>query len=116
VISDRYFDSSVAYQGAGRALSMKEVRDISLWAVNGLLPNLTVLLDLDAASARARRDTTGQEPDRLEREKIEFFEATRNAFLQLAEAEPDRFFVVDANQTVDAMQDQIRARVNHLLG
>jgi len=116
VISDRYFDSSVAYQGAGRALSMKEVRDISLWAVNGLLPNLTVLLDLDAASARARRDTTGQEPDRLEREKIEFFEATRNAFLQLAEAEPDRFFVVDANQTVDAMQAQIRARVNHLLG
>jgi len=116
VISDRYFDSSVAYQGAGRALSMKEVRDISLWAVDGLLPNLTVLLDLDAASARARRDTTGQEPDRLEREKIEFFEATRNAFLQLAEAEPDRFFVVDANQTVDSMQVQIRARVNHLLG
>jgi len=116
VISDRYFDSSVAYQGAGRALSMQEVRNISLWAVDGLLPNLTVLLDLDAESARARRNTTGQEPDRLEREKIEYFEATRQAFLQLAEAEPDRFFVVSAAQTVDAMQAQIRARVNQLLG
>ena len=116
VISDRYFDSSVAYQGAGRALSMEEVRDISLWAVDGLLPNLTVLVDLDAAAARARRSGTGTEPDRLEREKLEFFEDTRRAFLQLAEAEPDRFFVVSADQPIDAIQAQIRARINQLLG
>ncbi|MEN9715868.1 MAG: hypothetical protein RJA35_1335 [Actinomycetota bacterium] len=116
VISDRYFDSSVAYQGAGRALSMEDVRNISIWATDGLLPHLTVLLDLDAVSARARRSTTGTEPDRMEREKIEYFEATRQAFLSLAEAEPDRFFVVDANQSVDAMQAQIRSRVNQLLG
>lgn len=116
VISDRYFDSSVAYQGAGRQLERDEVRKISLWAVEDLLPQLTVLLDLDAASAAARRSTTGQEPDRLEREKIEFFEATRQAFLELAEAEPERFLVIDAKQTIEQMQAQIRARVNTLLG
>jgi dTMP kinase len=116
VMSDRYLDSSVAYQGAGRELSMEDVRGISIWATGGLLPNLTILLDLDAASARARRNTTGQEPDRLEREKIEFFEATRQAFLQLASNEPDRFLVIDASQTVEQMQAQIRARVNTILG
>ncbi|MEY4743765.1 MAG: hypothetical protein RIR34_1104 [Actinomycetota bacterium] len=116
VMSDRYLDSSVAYQGAGRELSMEEIRGISIWATGGLLPNLTILLDLDAASARARRNTTGQEPDRLEREKVEFFEATRQAFLQLASNEPDRFLVVDASQTVEQMQAQIRARVNTVLG
>lgn len=116
VISDRYFDSSIAYQGAGRELSMDDVRQINLWAVDNLIPNLTVLLDLDAQSARARRDTTGQAPDRLEREKVEYFEATRQAFLSLAEAEPDRFFVVDAGQSAATMAAQIWARVEHLLG
>lgn len=116
VVSDRYFDSSVAYQGAGRELSMDEIRSISIWATDGLLPNLTILLDLDAASARQRRETTGAEPDRLEREKIEFFEATRQAFLQLAANEPDRFLVIDARQTVAQMQAQIRLRLDSLLG
>jgi dTMP kinase len=116
VISDRYFDSSVAYQGAGRALSMQEVREVNLWAVGGLLPNLTVLLDLEATSARARRNKTGDAPDRIESEKTEYFEATRRAFLELASAEPERFFVVDAAQSVEQMQAQIRARVNQLLG
>lgn len=116
VISDRYLDSSVAYQGAGRALSIAEVRHINLWAVENLLPHLTVLLDLDASTARSRRDSTGTEPDRLEREKLEFFEATRAAYLELAKNEPDRFLVIDASQTVEQMQAQIRARVNTLLG
>jgi dTMP kinase len=95
---------------------MEEVREINLWAVDGLLPTLTVLLDLDASEARARRNTTGTEPDRMEREKIEYFEATRQAFLKLASNEPDRFFVVDAAQSVETMQAQIRARVNAILG
>ena len=86
VITDRYLDSSVAYQGAGRNLSASEVRGISVWAVDGLLPDVTFLLDLDASAARARREQTGQEPDRLEREKIDFFEAVRAEFLKLAAA------------------------------
>ena len=115
VITDRYFDSSVAYQGAGRDLSRTEVRDLSLWAIGGLLPQLTVLLDLPSEDARSRRNTSGTEPDRLEREKTEFFETVRSAYLDLAKAEPDRFLVVDASVSVEQMQAQIRARVAGLI-
>ena len=116
VITDRYLDSSVAYQGAGRALKAEDVRAISMFAVEGLLPDLTILLDLEASAAAARRNTTGEAPDRLEREKIEFFEAVRQAYLDMAAAEPDRWLVIDARQSVEAMQEQIRARVSQLLG
>lgn len=115
VITDRYLDSSVAYQGAGRELDQKDIRDISMWAVRDLLPDLTVLLDLDAQSAAKRRNQTGEAPDRLESEKIEFFEATRRAFLGLADDEPERFLVIDANQSVNQMQTIIRAKVAELL-
>ena len=115
VISDRYLDSSVAYQGAGRNLSASEVRGISMWAVDGLLPDVTFLLDLDASVARARRELTGQEPDRLEREKIDFFEAVRAEFLKLADAEPNRFVVVDANQTPTEIFGVIQAKLGQLL-
>ena len=116
VLTDRYLDSSVAYQGVGRALSAEDVRAISMFAVEGLLPDLTILLDLEAAAAAARRNTTGEAPDRLEREKVDFFEAVRQAFLDMAVAEPNRWMVIDARQTVDEMQAQIRARVAELLG
>ena len=115
VLIDRYLDSSVAYQGAGRELDATEIRNLSLFAVQGLLPNLTILLDLEANAALSRRDKTGQEPDRLEREKVEFFEAVRQGYLTLAAAEPNRFFVVDAAQSVEQMAEQIRARVDGLL-
>ncbi len=116
VITDRYLDSSVAYQGAGRVLGAQEVRDLSVWATGGLLPALTVLLDLDATAASQRRSTTGEAPDRLEREKIDFFEATRAQYLKLADAEPDRFLVLDAQASVDELQAQIRTRIEQLLG
>jgi len=115
VIIDRYLDSSVAYQGAGRELDSNEVRNLSLFAVQGLLPHLTILLDLDAAASLARRSKTGEEPDRLEREKVEFFEAVRQGYLDLAAAEPERFFVVDARQTIEEMAAQIRVRVDQLI-
>lgn len=109
VLSDRYFDSSVAYQGAARELVVEEVRNISLWAVDNLIPDLTVLLDLDAQAAIQRRNKTGTEPDRLEREKVDFFERARSQYLELAK-EP-RFLVVDATLSIDEIQQQIRARV-----
>jgi dTMP kinase len=116
VITDRYLDSSVAYQGVGRELSAEDVRAISMFAVEGLLPDLTILLDLEASAAATRRSKTGEEPDRLEREKIEFFEAVRQAFLDMAAAEPERWLVIDARQSVAEMQEQIRTRVAELLG
>lgn len=116
VVSDRYMDSSIAYQGSGRHLGFEQIRELSMFAANGLLPDLTVLLDLDAASAAARRNKTGEAPDRLEREKIEFFENVRQAFLDLAKAEPKRWLVLDASATVEVMQAKIRERVSSLLG
>jgi dTMP kinase len=115
VITDRYLDSSVAYQGVGRDLNAEDVRAISMFAVENLLPDLTILLDLEAGAAMARRSKTGEEPDRLERERVEFFEAVRQAYLAMAKAEPQRWLVVDASQSVDQMQQQIRSRIDQVL-
>jgi len=115
VIQDRYLDSSVAYQGAGRVLSRTEVRDLSLWAAEGLLPHLTVLLDLDAATGRARLDARGTQYDRLEAEAVEFHTRVRDAYRALADAEPERFLVLDATLPVGHLQQSIRHRVSALL-
>ena len=115
VIQDRYIDSSVAYQGVGRVLDPAEVRDISVWATEGLRPDLTVLLDLDADAARGRLDEARTRFDRLEAEASEFHNRVREAYLALAAAEPDRFLVVDAGRPVDEIASAIRERVTGLL-
>lgn len=115
VIQDRYLDSSVAYQGAGRVLSMAEVRELSLWATEGLLPDLTVLLDLDPAVGRTRLDASRTRYDRLEAEQLDFHTRVRDAYLELAAAEPERFLVLDATRPVDELQQSIRDRVSDLL-
>jgi len=115
VVQDRYIDSSVAYQGAGRVLGGDEVRDLSRWAVEGLAPDLTVLLDLDEAAARSRLDASRTTYDRLEAEAQDFHARVRAAFLAIAEAEPERVLVVDATQPVDAIAASVRARVETLL-
>lgn len=115
VLQDRYLDSSVAYQGAGRVLDATEVRDLSLWATGGALPDLTLLLDLDPAAARSRLDSADKPFDRLEAEKLDFHTRVRDSFLALAVAEPDRFLVLDAAESVDAIAERIRARVATLL-
>ena len=112
VLSDRYFDSSVAYQGAARELDVQEVKDISLWAIDRLLPDLTVLLDLPAQEAMNRRGNKGTEPDRLEREQVEFFERARDEYLRMA-TEP-RFLVVDANLSPEEIHSQVLQRVAKL--
>lgn len=116
VLQDRYIDSSVAYQGAGRVLDPAAVRGLSDWATEGLVPDLTVLLDLDAASARGRLDEARTRYDRLEAEAAEFHDRVRAAYLGLAAAEPERFLVVDAAQPVEAIALAIRERVGALLG
>ncbi|MDI6944182.1 dTMP kinase [Microbacterium barkeri] len=115
VIQDRYLDSSVAYQGAGRVLDADEVRGLSLWAAEGALPDVTVLLDLDPAAARARLDADDKPFDRLEAEKEDFHRRVREAFLALAAAEPERFLVVDAALSPETLAEVIRARVAPLL-
>lgn len=115
VLQDRYLDSSVAYQGAGRVLDATEIRNLSLWAAEGALPDLTVLLDLDPASARARLDSADKPFDRLEAEQAEFHGRVRDAFLELAAAEPDRFLVLDAAASAEEIAALIRDRVATLL-
>lgn len=111
VIQDRYLDSSVAYQGAGRVLDAGEIRDLSLWAAEGALPDVTVLLDLDPASARVRLDAADKPFDRLEAEKGEFHARVRDAYLALAAGEPERFLVLDATLPPSELAAAVRARV-----
>lgn len=116
VLQDRYLDSSVAYQGAGRVLDGDEIRELSLWAAEGALPDLTVLLDLDPEAARVRLDSDDKPFDRLEAEKTEFHARVRDAYLALAHAEPERFLVLDAAATPENIAGQIRDRVSALIG
>ena len=111
VIQDRYLDSSVAYQGAGRVLDADEVRGISLWAAGGALPDLTVLLDLEPAAARRRLDGDDKPFDRLEAEREDFHTRVREAFLALAAAEPERFLVLDASLPPTEIAASVRNRV-----
>ncbi len=115
VIQDRYLDSSVAYQGAGRVLGRDEVRALSLWATGHLLPDLTVLLDLDPALARERLDADDKPFDRLESEQSAFHDSVRAEFLALAEAEPDRFLVLDASRVPADLATDIQGRVQSIL-
>jgi dTMP kinase len=114
VITDRYVDSSLAYQGAGRTLALEEVRRLSAWATGGLVPGLTVLLDLppETGLERARGRAAA---DRLESESLDFHERVRATFLDLAAAEPERYLVLDATRPADELADAVRERVAALL-
>ncbi|MGW6056862.1 dTMP kinase [Streptomyces sp. NPDC055189] len=112
VISDRYIDSSVAYQGAGRDLSPTEIARISRWATDGLVPHLTVLLDVSPEAARERFT---EAPDRLESEPAEFHARVRSGFLTLAAADPGRYLVVDAAQEPEAVTTVVRHRLDLML-
>ena len=112
VITDRYMDSSIAYQGAGRALGVDEVRELNVWATGGLAPTLTVLVDLPTEVGRARR---GGLHDRLESEEDAFHDAVRKHFLTLAGADPDRYLVVDGELSPEQIHALVRVRVEPLL-
>ncbi|MFJ4694388.1 dTMP kinase [Streptomyces sp. NPDC088766] len=112
VITDRYIDSSVAYQGAGRDLSPTEIARISRWATNGLVPHLTILLDVSPETARERFT---EAPDRLESEPAEFHARVRSGFLTLAAADPGRYLVVDAGQEPEAVTTVVRHRLDRML-
>ncbi len=116
VVQDRFFDSSVAYQGAGRVLSETEVRDLSLWAVENLRPNLTIVLDVPADVARARRDSTRDVYDRLEAEADDFHERVREAYRRLAKEEPERIVIIDGQLPAEQIHQQVIDRVGKLLG
>lgn len=112
VLTDRYMDSSAAYQGAGRGLSREEIIDLSLWAAEALTPDLTIVLDIDprVGLARATRSEFGA-ADRIESEAVEFADAVRAGFLALAARDPHRYLVLDATQSEDVLAVRIRDMV-----
>ena len=112
VLCDRYLDSSVAYQAGGRDLSVDVIRRLSLWASQGLLPRRTYLLDADPSQSKLRLD---HEPDRLESAGDDFQQHVRQAFLKLAQREPDRFLIIDATQSIDQVWQIIQDDLDKLV-
>ncbi|MEO7746069.1 MAG: dTMP kinase, partial [Actinomycetota bacterium] len=112
VVTDRYVDSSIAYQGTGRHLGVNEVTQLSRWATQGLAPDLTVLLDIAAEAGRGRR---GHQSDRLEAEPDEFHTRVRDRFLHLARRAPSRYLVVDAALDAALVHDAVRERLQPML-
>jgi dTMP kinase len=112
VVTDRYVDSSLAYQGAGRQLPVGEIARLNEWATAGLMPDLTILLDMSPVSGLGRRHSSA---DRLESEPMDFHQRVRNGFLTLAAADPSRYLVIDAARPEAEISREIQARVRDLL-
>ena len=112
VITDRYTDSSLAYQGGGRGLLTGDVAWLNSWATDGREPDLTILLDLDPAEGLSRR---ARSADRLEAEPLEFHRRVRAAFQTLARAKPEHYLVVDAAAPVGEITEQIKDRIREIL-
>jgi dTMP kinase len=111
VITDRYVDSMLAYQGAGRALDLTEVEEVARWATHDLRPHLTVVLDLEPHHGLGRFE----ERDRIEGESLEFHLRVREGYHRMAKADPDHYLVLDAHQPVEAIGAAVRERVRPLL-
>ncbi len=114
VICDRFADSTLAYQGYGHGLPLEDLRRITQFATGGLKPDLTVYLDLDVETGLRRKAGT-EEWNRMEAQTLAFHQRVRAGYLALARAEPHRWLVLDATQSIDAIQAHIRARVGELL-
>jgi dTMP kinase len=112
VLTDRYVDSTLAYQGAGRALGVAELEAVARWATSELRPHLTIVLDIDPAVGHTRFEGA----DRIEAEPLEFHLRVRQHFLDLAAVDPHHYLVVDASGTPEAIHREIRAAVEPWLG
>lgn len=112
VVTDRYVDSTLAYQGAGRDLDLADVELVARWATQGLRPHLTVVLDLDPADGHSRFEGR----DRIEGESAEFFARVRQAFLDLAAVDPDHYLVLDARLAPEEIAERVAKAVAPLLG
>lgn len=114
VVSDRYVDASYAYQGGGRQLSMDHIATLDRMVVNNLMPERTLLLDAPAEIGLARAKHRGPQ-DRIEQEKVDFFERVRAVYLQRAAEDKKRFRIIDATQSLEQVQAQIKAALDELI-
>ena len=107
VILDRFLDSTTVYQGIARGLPLESVRAINYFAIGGTLPQLTLVLDMDSATARQRIDQTGRELDRIESQPQSFFEKVRQGYIEVAKAETARVKIIDASAAPDVVHENI---------
>jgi dTMP kinase len=116
VLSDRYADSTLAYQGYGRQLDLVALTSITQFATGGLKPDLTFFLDIDVEEGLSRRTTGGEEMNRMDLQQVEFYQRVRQGYLTLAAAEPNRWTVIDAGRPPSQVQDDIRRCLVVFLG
>lgn len=115
VISDRYYDSTIAYQGYGHQQDLERVRALVQYATGGLVPNLTILLDLDVEAGLQRKKKNGLEWNRMDAHEVAFYERVRAGYLEMVEQEPDRWVVVDSGQPWDDVQNELRKVITERL-
>jgi len=115
VLSDRYYDSTIAYQGYGHQQNLDEVRALVKYATGGLSPDLTILLDLDVEVGLKRKTQNGMEWNRLDAYTVEFHQRVRKGYLEMVKAEPKRWLVVDASQSWDKVQENLREKILEVL-
>jgi len=115
VLCDRFTDATYAYQGGGRGVLASRIQILENWTQAGLQPDLTLLLDIPVDQGQLRSKNRGSEPDRFEREKIDFFERVRSAYLERARAFPDRIEVIDASRDIPGVEEQLRAALTSRL-
>jgi dTMP kinase len=111
VISDRYFDSTIAYQGYGHQQDLEQVRALVKYATGGLVPDLTVLLDVDVETGLKRKKQNGVEWNRMDAHDIEFYQRVRAGYLEMAKQTPGRWVVVDAGESRDQVQESLRRTI-----
>jgi len=115
VLSDRYADSTLAYQGYGRQLDLETLIRITNFATGGLIPDMTIFLDVDVKAGLARRTVGQAEINRMDLQEIEFYERVRMGYLTLATLGPERWIIIDANRPVDEIQADIRSHMEERL-
>ena len=115
VISDRYYDSTIAYQGYGHQQDLEQVRALVKYATGGLIPDLTILLDLDVETGLQRKRKNGLEWNRMDTHEVAFYERVRAGYLEMVEQEPGRWAVVDADQKWESVQEELRRVIDERL-
>lgn len=115
VVSDRFVDATFAYQGGGRGIDEQRIRQLAEWTLQGFQTDVTFLFDLPVALGQTRVEQRQQQKDRFEQEKKAFFERVKNCYLARAEAEPERIKLIDASQSIAAIQQQLSQQLDQIV-
>jgi len=115
VISDRYYDSTIAYQGHGHQQDLEQVRALVKYATGGLDPDLTVLLDVDVEEGLQRKKKNNEEWNRMDDHEVQFYQRVRAGYLAMVRQEPNRWVVVDSGQKWESVQEELRKVIEEKL-